>query len=72
MLCVNWRTPHPFDDAERAVLEIFANHVAIAIETTADVSGGGGSYHRPARRLHRDLHDEVVAAEWDQAPCFCG
>ena len=62
VLCVNSRTPHPFDDAERAVLEIFANHVAIAIENDRLTRLAVAEATTALReRLHRDLHDEVGA-----------
>lgn len=60
VLCVNWHVPHTFDPAERAVLEIFANHVALAIENDRLMRAGIEQATRDQReRLHRDLHDEV-------------
>lgn len=60
VLCVNWRKPHAFDEAERTVLEIFANHVAIAIENARLMRLAVAEAAAAQReRLHRDLHDEM-------------
>ncbi len=60
VLCVNWHMPHAFDQVEKAVLEIFANHVALAIENDRLMRAGIEQATRDQReRLHRDLHDDV-------------
>ncbi len=60
VLCVNWRRPHFFDEGERTILEIFANHVAIAIENDRLIRVAVGEATAAQReRLHRDLHDWV-------------
>lgn len=60
VLCVNWRSPHIFDESERAVLAIFANHVAIAIEndrlTRLAIREAMNSQRM---QLHRELHEWI-------------
>jgi signal transduction histidine kinase len=60
VLCVNWRVSHSFDEAEQAVLEIFANHVALAIENDRLMRlAVAQATDNQRERLHRDLHDDV-------------
>jgi signal transduction histidine kinase len=61
VLCVNWRSNHIFDDGEQVVLEIFANHVAVAIENARLMRMAVAEATAAQReRLFRDLHDEVA------------
>lgn len=65
VLCVNWRRSHVFDESERAVLEIFANHVAVAIENdriekdrrTRQAIKEAMTAQR--MKLHRELHEWI-------------
>ncbi len=60
VLCVNWRQIRLFDDAERDILKIFANHVAIAIENARLMRlAVGEAAAAQQERLHRDLHDWI-------------
>lgn len=60
VLCVNWRHVRFFDDAERDILKIFANHVAIAIENARLMRlAVGEAAAAQQERLHRDLHDWI-------------